>query len=387
MIKWVAAFSIALVLAVPAVAEEMEHHHDHPAPERLGAVNFVTSCNPEGSDTFNRAGALLHSFAYTVSEQAFRDVAAKDPGCAMAHWGMAMTHYHQLWEPPSNEELREGDAQIGLAAESARALSRELQFIDALDQYYRDWDHAPHATRANAYAHAMAGVARAYPERCRSPDLPCAGVDRDRATGRQNACQPETGGRHPRTVVSPPSAAPGPGALPDPCERQLRHGGARSRCRARVLEDRAVGAARAAHALAYLHAARLWDDSIASNIAARAAARAEGDVGEELHAMDYLTYAYLQRGRDADAEQVVAAVQSMKDLPVSDFKVGYAANAILVRFAVERRNWEGAAQLEPLPRSPPQFAAITYWARALGRCSRRVPEFTGRRCRQASSLP
>src|SRR5260221_9881964 len=89
--------------------------------------------------------------------------------------------------------------------------------------------------------------------------------------------------------------------------------------------------------------------------------------------MDYLAYAYLQRGRYAEAQQVVAAVQSMNDLPVSNFKVGYAANAILARFAVERRNWEGAAQLEPPPGSPPQFAAITYWARALGRARATVP--------------
>ena len=108
-------------------------------------------------------------------------------------------------------------------------------------------------------------------------------------------------------------------------------------------------------------------------MAARAAAHAQGDLGDELHAMDYLVYAYLQRGRYAEAEQVVAAVQSMKDLPVSDFKVGYAANAILVRFAIERRNWEGAAQLEPFPGSPPQFAAITYWARALGRARAEIP--------------
>ena len=82
----------------------------------------------------------------------------------MAHWGMAMTHYHQLWEPPSNEELREGDAQIELAADSAGVSSRERQFIDALDQYYRDWDHTPPTTRAQRYAHAMAEVARGNPD-------------------------------------------------------------------------------------------------------------------------------------------------------------------------------------------------------------------------------
>ena len=111
----------------------------------------------------------------------------------------------------------------------------------------------------------------------------------------------------------------------------------------------------------------LWDDSIASNRAARAAAHKQGDLGEELHAMDYLTYAYLQRGRYTEAEQVVADLQSMNDLPAPQFKVGYAATAMPVRLAIERRDWDSAASLEPLRHSaPPHVAALIYWARALG---------------------
>ena len=117
----------------------------------------------------------------------------------------------------------------------------------------------------------------------------------------------------------------------------------------------------------------LWDDSIASNEAARAAARAQGDVGEELHAMDYLTYAYLQRGRYADAARVVAAARSMNGLPASQFKVAYAVTAMPVRLAIERRDWEAAARLQPLTGSSPQVAAMVYWARALGRARAQVP--------------
>jgi tetratricopeptide (TPR) repeat protein len=109
----------------------------------------------------------------------------------------------------------------------------------------------------------------------------------------------------------------------------------------------------------------LWDDSIASNQAARAAAHKQGDLGEELHAMDYLTYAYLQRGRYAEAEQVVVELRSMTNLPASQFKVGYAATAMPVRVAIERRAWHSAAALESLPQSAPHVAALVYWARAL----------------------
>jgi tetratricopeptide (TPR) repeat protein len=110
----------------------------------------------------------------------------------------------------------------------------------------------------------------------------------------------------------------------------------------------------------------LWDDSIASNIAARDAASAQGDIGEQLHAMDYLTYAYLQRGRTADAAQEVAKLRTMPALSGTSFKIGYAGNAMPVRLAVETRDWATASQLAPIPGSPPQVAAIIWWARALG---------------------
>jgi hypothetical protein len=351
----------------------MEHHHDHPAPERLGAVNFVTSCKPEVKRAFNRAVALLHSFAYTVSEQAFRDVSAKDPGCAMAHWGMAMTHYHQLWEPPSNEELREGAAQIGLAADRAGAPSRERQFIAALEQYYRDWEHTPPTARAGRYALAMAEVARANPADAEAQIFYALALiatappaDKTHANQKHAAdilepiyrVQPQHPGLAHYLIHAYDSTELAPRGL----------------AAARAYSMIAPSAPHALHMPSHIFTRLgLWDDSIASNVAARAAAHAQGDLGDELHSMDYLVYAYLQRGHYAEAEQVVAAVRSMKDLSMSDFKVGYAANAILVRFAIERRNWEGAAQLEPLPGSPPQFAAITYWARALSRARAKVP--------------
>jgi tetratricopeptide (TPR) repeat protein len=111
----------------------------------------------------------------------------------------------------------------------------------------------------------------------------------------------------------------------------------------------------------------LWNDSVASNIAARNAARVQGDVGEQLHAMDYLTYAYLQRGRPADAMREVAALKRMVDLSGESFKIGYAGNAMPVRLAIETRNWATAAQLRPIQGSAPQVAAIVWWARAMGK--------------------
>src|SRR6202007_1362290 len=89
-------FAFAFLISASLLAQE----HDHPAPEKLGTVSFPTSCKPAMQPQFDRAVALLHSFAYGVAEHAFQSGAEHDPQCAMAHWGIAMTHFHQLWEPP-----------------------------------------------------------------------------------------------------------------------------------------------------------------------------------------------------------------------------------------------------------------------------------------------
>jgi hypothetical protein len=110
----------------------------------------------------------------------------------------------------------------------------------------------------------------------------------------------------------------------------------------------------------------LWQDSITSNLAASKAAREQGDIGEELHSMDYLVYAYLQLGRYDNARQVLDHLDSMKNLLAADFKGSYAATAMPVRFAVEQSQWDSAANIEPIPGSPPQVAAIAVWARGQG---------------------
>src|SRR5881392_1029212 len=110
----------------------------------------------------------------------------------------------------------------------------------------------------------------------------------------------------------------------------------------------------------------MWQDSIASNTAARKAAHEQGDIGEELHAMDYLTYAYLQLGRDEDVAHVLDDLRKMTDLSPQYFKVAYAASAMPARYAIERRKWSEATQLAPMTDALPQAAAVTAWSRAVG---------------------
>jgi hypothetical protein len=151
---------MAIGISVSAADDE---HHSHPAPERLGTVTFPISCSPAVKPEFERALALLHSFAYSLSEQAFRDVAGRDPDCAIAHWGIAMSLFHQLWEPPSGAQPSEGAKQVRRAVEIRAGTLRERQFIDALAAYYRGYDIDAHMVRAEWYVRAMADVARGNP--------------------------------------------------------------------------------------------------------------------------------------------------------------------------------------------------------------------------------
>jgi len=343
-----------------------EEHHSHPAPEKLGTVTFPTSCAPTLKPTFDRALALLHSFAYDASELAFRDVAAKDPTCAMAHWGIAMSLFHQLWEPPSGKNLQEGAEQIRLAIEMQAHSLRERQFIDALGTYYLDPEHAAPAIRAERYAGAMAAVARSNPRDTEAQIFYALALI---------AAAPPTDKAH----TNQKQAAK---ILEPLFQQQPQHPGLAHylihACDSAELAPRGLAAARAYAKIApsVPHAVHmpshiftrlgLWDDSIASNQAARVAARDQGDLGEELHAMDYLTYAYLQRGRYVEAEQVVDDLRSMKDLSAPQFKIGYAATAMPVRLAIERQAWDSVVSLQPLPESAPHVAALVYWARALG---------------------
>lgn len=352
-------------LALCAFKVLAQEPHSHPVPEKLGTVIFPTSCAPAVGRDFERAVALLHSFAYTASEQAFAAVAVADPTCAMAHWGVAMTYFHPLWGPPDPADLGKGRTEVAQAARLGGKTAREKQFIAAATAFYRDSDHLPHHVRAQAYADAMAEVARNNPNDTEAQVFYALALlaiappeDRSHADQKRAAAllepvfrsQPDHPGAAHYLIHAYDSTELAPRGL----------------VAARAYSKVAPSAPHALHMPSHIFTRLgLWEDSIASNQAARKAAREQHDVGEELHAMDYLTYAYLQRGQDADAEQVVATLSAMSGLLGKDFKVGYAATAMPVRLAMERRRWNDATQLQVLPASVPNVAAIVYWARAV----------------------
>ena len=367
------SFALILAFALPVAAEE---EHYHPAPEKLGRVVFENSCSSRVAEAFNRSVALLHSFAYDASEHAFQEVLTKDPGCSMAHWGMAMSYYHLLWEP-NPDRVRLGTQEVAAARKTPAATPREREYIDAIGAYYDNSDSVPHADRARAYEKAMAAVARHYPKDTEAQIFYALALLSTAApTDATHAQQ-----KHAAEILEPLYKR-----FPDHpgLAHYLIHAydsselAARGVNAARAYSQIAPSAPHALHMPSHVFTRLgLWEDSIASNRAARQAAHDQGDVGEELHAMDYLTYAYLQLGRFGDAERIVRDSAAMKLPAAGEFKIGYAMNAMPVRLAVEQAQWKAAASLQPIPGSSPQVAAIVYWARAVGHARAGAPADAG----------
>ena len=150
--------------AVPALALDDEMHHHHEATEQLGKVSFPISCAPASQKAFERGIALLHSFGYEEAEEQFVEIAKNDPACAMAHWGIAMSLFHQIWERPQDSTLKRGHEEMEKAQRTkiGAKTEREQGYISALALFYRD-PNDDYLKRATAYSDAMGKLYQQYP--------------------------------------------------------------------------------------------------------------------------------------------------------------------------------------------------------------------------------
>src|SRR5215469_5396146 len=131
----VLAAALSAALIAPSVAQ-----HEHPAsdPSKLGKVNFPVTCEPAVQAQFRSAVAMLHSFWFEKASETFAAVAEQDPKCGMAYWGIAMTHWHQIWEAPGPADLKAGKAALERADAAGAKPQRERDYIAAIETYYRD---------------------------------------------------------------------------------------------------------------------------------------------------------------------------------------------------------------------------------------------------------
>lgn len=367
--------SIALIASLTfwsiiLLAGDVHHHDAHENNEKLGTVNFPTSCAPGVQPSFERGLALLYSFEYEGSEKQFKEVSAQDPHCAMAYWGQAMSLYHQLWNRPGKSDLKRGAELLEKAKSLKPATARERDYIEAAAVFYRDADKLDHPHRADAYSADMGDLYQRYPQDREAGvlyALSLLGSGPERDPGKANARkavaildklfdqQPD----HPGIAHYIIHACDNPG--------MASLGLAAARKYAAI----APSSAHAVHMPSHIFARRgLWLDDINSNLAAIAVAdqMQSHTMHHRMHSMDFLNYAYLQIGDDQNAKAQIDRLAAFRRQDVEedyrDYYDGMMAD-FTARYALERRQWKEALALDPVAGATPGNQAIAYWAHAV----------------------
>ena len=346
--------------------------------EVLGNVRFPTSCGETVQREFNRGVAMLHSFWYEKAEEAFEQALTADPGCAIAHWGIAMTLYHQLWEPHvPGDGLVRGATEIRKAKELGAKTDLEKDLISALEVFYRDADRIDHHTRVVAYEREMAHVHQAHPsdrEATAFYALAMIATAQDTLPADLTYAKEKGAGKLLMEIIAKEPNHPGG-------IHYLIHAYDNPE-----LAPQALAAARryAKIAPSIPHALHMpghiftrlgyWQEDIDTNLLSEAAARQEvgmNNMGlarqEELHSMDYLIYAYLQSGRVKEARGILDQLNAVDNRTTEySFVAAYAITAIPARYVMEQHKWLEAAKLRPESRFGPALDAMTTWVGAVG---------------------
>ena len=359
-----------------------------------GRVDFPVSCTEAVQPEFNRGVALLHSFFYEEARRIFTAVAEKDPTCAMAQWGIAMTWWHPIWTPPTPTEMSAGKAAIEKAMGMKAGTDRERGFITALDVYYNTPEgpttgavgqscHGPVGPRGRvvAYEEAMRQLSEKYRDDFEAQTFyafAILSVGYATPTDTTLSKQLQAAALLEKLWKKSPNH---PGVThylihcydyPSLAERGL--------AAARSYGSIAPWVPHALHMPSHIFTRLgMWDESIVANDNAVKAARAyatarhrDATEAEELHALDYMAYSYLQEARDNKAKAIVDFAAKVRQTnPELEFSAAYALAAIPTRYALERNDWSGAAAL-PIPKLPhwssfPFMEALIEYGHALGR--------------------
>jgi len=370
--KFFLGASLALFLCPLMLSAQSAHRHKHEMGEKLGRVNFVTSCNKAAQQQFNRAVALLHSFWYDEAAKGFVEATKTDPKCGMGYWGVAMSLYHPVWAPPVAAELQKGITAAQKASTISARTPRERDYIKAIGTFYRDTDKLDHRTRALAYEKAMEQLHLQYPKDDEAAifyalSLLGTALPTDKTYANQKKAADIL-----NKVLAAEPQHPGVAhylihSFDYPALASLALNAARSYAKT------APSSPHALHMPSHIFTRLgLWQESIESNIASAEAARKSATWKDEIHAMDYLAYAYLQTAQDGKAKELNDAIYRMSNLDAHIFQGAYALAAIPARYALERRQWTEAATLKmPAPDySWSKFSyaeAIIHFARSIGR--------------------
>jgi len=346
--------------------------------EIFGSVSFTATVPLSFQKDFNIAVALLHSFEYDEAEKMFAKVIDEAPRCAMAYWGVAMSNFHPVWVPPSQAELQKGSQAIQIARSIKEKTKRESDYIEAIAKFYEHADELDHRSRVLKFEKAMDKIYKSYPDDKEAAvfyalALSAAVDPADKTYARQRKAFDLLSPIFQQQPLHPGVAHyiihnmdyPGLAELALPAARKYA--------------SIAPASAHAQHMPSHIFIRLgLWDESIKSDLASVASAQCYADKAkikghwdEELHGLDYLVYAYLQKKDDVSAKNQVTYLKSIHEVYPPNFKVAYAFAAIPARYALERKDWKMAAGLQLQPanfpwKNFPWQEAIIHFARSLG---------------------
>ena len=368
---------VCVLFSLPGSAfsdETPVHHHD--AGEKLGNISFPISCAPDSQKPFERGVALMHSFGYEEAEAQFVEITQKDPACAMAHWGVALSLFHQIWERPGEPALKRGWSEMEEAQKLGAKTDREQGYISALSDFYRDYGTRDHMQRAAAYSDAMGKLYQKYPDDLEAgafyglsllaaePPNDKSHAARKKAVAVLNPLflrQPD----HPGLAHYIIHACDSPDMAPLGLEAARRY--------AAIASSSAHAVHMPSHIFARLG---LWQEDIDANLKSVALAHPSSEMymhGHELHAMHFLIYAYLQTGQDDaakrvvdDSKQIIASAPKTGDDTGMLEYYGFAAAHFPALYTLEMHHWPDAVALEPAAGTPAHLQTITYWGRTIG---------------------
>ena len=349
-----------------------------PADKQFGSVEFEISCSEKVKKDFNLAIELLHSFEYDEAEKVFAKIIDEEPECAMAYWGVAMCNYHPLWTPPSEAELKKGSKAIEIASSIKQKSKREADYIYAISLFYKDWDKVDHQTRNLNFEKSMQKLYEEYTNDKEAAIFYALALDAAADPADKSYKNQKKAG----TILNAlyPNEPNHPGVAhyiihtydyPELAELALPA--------ARKYASVAPSSAHALHMPSHIFTRLgLWDECINSNLASVSSAQCyaqtagiKGHWDEELHGLDYLVYAYLQKGDNHLAKEQWDYLKTINNVYPANFKVAYAFAAIPSRYLLENKMWNEAASLNLHPanfpwQNFPWQEAIVHFTRLMG---------------------
>jgi tetratricopeptide (TPR) repeat protein len=370
--------SFLVLSAAPASSAAQASPTPQPDSERLGTVSFTVSCAPAVQTAFVRGVALLHDFWYQEAQRQFEEIAKADPNCAMAHWGVAMSLYHQIWDRPDDGTVAKGWREMQAAQAHPAKSAGERDYVTALSEFYKP-SPRDYQARVDAYAAAMGALYEHYPKDTDAGAFYALALlasqppSDDSLTLHRKAMSVLTPlfaqyPDHPGVVHYIIHACDTPALAPDGLAAAKHYG------------EIAASAPHAVHMPGHIFSRLgMWQADIDANVGSVAASHAaesrkQGGAMDQFHSDDFLVYAYLQSGQEVRAKAVledsaaaIAHFETMSDMG-DRYMTGmfpYYRTKLPIIYNLELRDWKTAAGLKAVAGAPPETQTLTYWARTV----------------------